>query len=78
MKTDYDHLPHVEFVDGSRIYYPEQKLETLKTEDFWTVSKVMRKFKLYHRGALMLITYAQEEGVLSENTDKYERYEVLC
>lgn len=73
----YDHLPYVEFEDGSRIYFPENKLEHLKTKQYWTVSRIQRDFKLYYNGALQLLSYAQEEGVLSKEKDSYNRYEVF-
>lgn len=78
MKTPYDNLPYVTFENGSRIYLPEQKLDVISnTRFYWTVSQMMREFKLYYRGALQLIEYAQQEGVLSEYQDNYGRYEVL-
>lgn len=78
METVYDHIPHVTFEDGSRIYYPEMKLETLKSNQVsWTVSRIMRDFKLYHNGALKLIGYAQEQGVLSKEEDYCGRFKVL-
>ena len=78
MKTPYDNIPHVTFEDGSRIYLPEQKLEVITgSRFFWTVSQVMKEFKLYHKGALQLIKYAQQEGKLSESQDNYGRFKVL-
>lgn len=73
----YEHIPHITFEDGSRIYLPEKKLDHIKSKQFWTVSNIMKAFKIYHRGALRLIEYAQTQGVLSTTVDSYGRYSTL-
>ena len=72
----YEDIPHVEF-KGYRIYHAESKLAHLKTEEYWTPSKVQRTLKCGHAPAMLLIEYAQSLAVLDLEEDSYGRFKVL-
>ncbi len=56
---------------GRKIYNPENKLNHLKTEEWWTVSKVQRAFKIGYNAALLLIQYAKSVEVLDVSTRRH-------
>ena len=72
----HEDIPHVEF-KGYRIYHAESKLTHLKTEEYWTPSKVQRTLKCGHAPAILLIEYAQSLDVLDLEEDSYGRFKVL-
>lgn len=57
--------------EGFNIYAPENKLNHLKTEQWWTVSEIQRVFKIGYYASLHLIKYAQSEGVLKQRTRRH-------